>query len=114
MRGSVCGETRQKIAIVPTHLVCRIALGLALAVGLKGGEVGVGIVVGVGEERVGYGFKIEKKMGFLKKASLFLSPQSYSHFSFLSSPIHFNLMRVTQATFSYSTVIQMFFLSKFQ
>ena len=39
------GKTHQTIAIVPTRLACRMALG----VGLGGGEVGVGIRVGGGE-----------------------------------------------------------------
>ena len=43
------GKTRQMIAIVPTGLACRIALGLALGIGLGGEEVGVGIRVGGGE-----------------------------------------------------------------
>ena len=42
------GKTRQTIAIVPTRLARRMALG----VGLGGGEVGVGIRVGGGEGRV--------------------------------------------------------------
>ena len=34
------GKTLQMIAIVPTRLACRMALGLALGVRLGGGEVG--------------------------------------------------------------------------